>query len=55
MRLLLIGVVLAGIPTAWIATWESGHPVIVLGSDVDCIPQAGTVRDQIYRHTSGAW
>jgi len=31
---------IAGIPTAWIATWGSGHPVIALGSDVDCIPQA---------------
>jgi aminobenzoyl-glutamate utilization protein B len=31
---------IAGIPTAWIATWGSGKPVIALGSDVDCIPQA---------------
>src|SRR5947209_12480732 len=31
---------LAGIPTAWMATWGSGKPVIALGSDVDCIPQA---------------
>ncbi|MBL7851582.1 MAG: amidohydrolase [Cyclobacteriaceae bacterium] len=30
----------AGIPTAWIATWGSGKPVIALGSDVDCIPKA---------------
>jgi aminobenzoyl-glutamate utilization protein B len=30
----------AGIPTAWIATWGSGKPVIALGSDLDCIPQA---------------
>ena len=30
----------AGIPTAWVATWGSGKPVIALGSDVDCIPQA---------------
>jgi aminobenzoyl-glutamate utilization protein B len=30
----------AGIPTAWTATWGSGKPVIALGSDVDCIPQA---------------
>ncbi len=30
----------AGIPTAWVARWGSGHPVIALGSDVDCIPQA---------------
>src|SRR5678816_4058680 len=27
---------IAGIPTAWIATWGSGKPVIALGSDVDC-------------------
>ncbi len=30
----------AGIPTAWVATYGSGKPVIALGSDVDCIPQA---------------
>jgi len=30
----------ANIPTAWIATWGSGKPVIALGSDVDCIPKA---------------
>ena len=31
---------LAGIPTAWMATWGEGKPVISLGSDIDCIPQA---------------
>ncbi len=33
---------IAGVPTAWIATWVSGNgkPVIALGSDVDCIPKA---------------
>src|SRR5215831_10291923 len=30
----------AGIPTAWIASWGSGKPVISLGSDIDDIPQA---------------
>jgi aminobenzoyl-glutamate utilization protein B len=30
----------AGIPTAWVATWGQGKPVISLGSDVDDIPQA---------------
>jgi len=30
----------AGIPTAWVAKWGSGKPVIALGSDIDCIPQA---------------
>jgi aminobenzoyl-glutamate utilization protein B len=30
----------AGIPTAWVASWGSGKPIIALGSDVDCIPQA---------------
>ncbi|MFT4024762.1 MAG: amidohydrolase [Flavihumibacter sp.] len=30
----------AGIPTAWMARWGSGHPVIALGSDIDCIPKA---------------
>ena len=31
---------IGGIPTAWMATWGSGKPVIALGSDIDCIPQA---------------
>jgi metal-dependent amidase/aminoacylase/carboxypeptidase family protein len=30
----------AGIPTAFMATWGSGKPVIALGSDIDGIPQA---------------
>jgi len=30
----------AGMPTAWVAKWGSGKPVIALGSDIDCIPQA---------------
>ena len=30
----------AGIPTAWIASWGQGKPVISLGSDIDDIPQA---------------
>jgi aminobenzoyl-glutamate utilization protein B len=30
----------AGIPTAWVATWGDGKPVIALGSDIDDIPQA---------------
>ena len=25
----------AGIPTAWLATWGSGKPVIALGADLD--------------------
>ena len=31
---------LSGIPTAWMATWGSGKPVIAIGSDIDGIPQA---------------
>ncbi|MGQ0640783.1 MAG: amidohydrolase [Gemmatimonadaceae bacterium] len=30
----------AGMPTAWIARWGSGRPVLALGSDIDGIPQA---------------
>jgi aminobenzoyl-glutamate utilization protein B len=30
----------AGIPTAFIASWGSGKPVLALGSDIDGIPQA---------------
>ncbi len=31
---------IAGIPTAWMATWGAGKPVIALGSDIDGIPKA---------------
>src|SRR6202795_2739047 len=31
---------IAGIPTAFVATWGQGRPVIALGSDIDDIPQA---------------
>jgi len=30
----------ADIPTSWVATWGSGHPVIALGTDEDCVPEA---------------
>src|SRR5690349_20227293 len=32
----------AGMPTAWVARWGSGKPVIALGSDIDDIPQASS-------------
>ena len=31
---------IAGIPTAWMASWGEGEPVIALGSDIDGIPKA---------------
>ena len=31
----------AGIPTAFVARWGSGKPVISLGSDIDNVPQSG--------------
>ncbi len=31
---------ISGVPTAFMATWGSGKPVIALGSDIDDIPQA---------------
>ena len=31
---------ISGIPTAWIAEWGKGKPVIALGSDLDGIPKA---------------
>jgi aminobenzoyl-glutamate utilization protein B len=40
---------IAGIPTAWIARYGSGHPVIALGSDVDGIPQASQKPGVAYR------
>ncbi|MGE0104830.1 MAG: amidohydrolase [Blastocatellales bacterium] len=30
----------AGMPTAWVATWGSGKPVIAFMTDIDCIPRA---------------
>src|ERR671918_577418 len=39
----------AGMPTAWIATWGSGKPVIALGSDIDGIPQASQKPGVPYR------
>jgi aminobenzoyl-glutamate utilization protein B len=40
---------IAGIPTAFMATWGEGKPVIALGSDVDCIPQASQKPGVAYR------
>jgi aminobenzoyl-glutamate utilization protein B len=39
----------ADIPSAWVAKWGSGKPVIALGSDVDCIPQASQKPGVAYR------
>ena len=39
----------AGIPSAWWATWGEGEPVIALGSDVDGIPRASQVPGVAYR------
>jgi aminobenzoyl-glutamate utilization protein B len=39
----------AGMPTAWVAKWGSGKPVISLGSDIDGIPQSNTKPGVGYR------
>src|SRR5215475_4640835 len=39
----------AGIPTAWVARWGSGHPIIALGSDIDCLPKANQKPGVAYR------
>lgn len=39
----------AGIPSAWWATWGEGEPVIALGSDVDGIPRASQMPGVAYR------
>jgi aminobenzoyl-glutamate utilization protein B len=49
---------IAGIPTAWVARYGSGRPIIALGSDVDGIPQASqkpgvAYRDQIVEGAPG--
>ncbi|MBI2408767.1 MAG: amidohydrolase [Gemmatimonadetes bacterium] len=38
-----------GMPTAWVARWGSGKPVISLGSDIDGIPQTNTKPGVGYR------
>lgn len=40
---------ISGIPTAWMARWGSGSPVIALGSDIDCIPKASQKPGVAYR------
>src|SRR5688500_10137469 len=39
----------AGIPTAWVATWGSGKPVIAIGSDIDCILASSQTPGVAYR------
>src|SRR5687767_2797967 len=31
---------ISGVPTAWMAKWGNGSPVVALGSDIDCIPKS---------------
>ena len=40
---------LSGIPTAWLARWGSGNPVIAFGSDLDGIPKASQKPGVAYR------
>ena len=40
---------IAGIPTAFMASWGSGKPVIALGSDIDGIPQSSQKPGVAYR------
>ncbi len=35
---------MAGMPTAWMARWGSGEPVIAFGSDIDGIPKSSQSR-----------
>jgi aminobenzoyl-glutamate utilization protein B len=39
----------AGMPTAWVATWGAGKPVIAIGSDIDGIPKASQKPGVAYR------
>ena len=39
----------AGIPSAWWASWGNGEPVIALGSDVDGIPRASQMPGVAFR------
>lgn len=40
---------ISGMPTAWMASWGSGKPVIALGSDIDGIPQSSQKPGVAYR------
>ena len=40
----------AGMPSAWIARWGSGGPLIAMGSDVDGIPQSNQKPGVAYRY-----
>src|SRR3989454_505959 len=40
---------IAGMPTAWVARWGSGSPVIAIGSDLDCLPKASQKPGVAYR------
>ena len=40
---------ISGVPTAWMATWGSGRPVISLGADIDGIPQSSQKPGVAYR------
>jgi aminobenzoyl-glutamate utilization protein B len=39
----------AGVSTAWVATWGSGKPVIGFMTDIDCIPRASQKPGVAYR------
>lgn len=39
----------AGMPTAWVARWGQGKPVIALGSDIDALPRASQKPGVAYR------
>ena len=39
---------ISGIPTAWMAEWGKGKPVIALGSDIDGIPKASQMPGVAY-------
>jgi aminobenzoyl-glutamate utilization protein B len=40
---------IGGMPTAWVARWGSGRPIIALGSDIDCLPKASQKPGVAYR------
>jgi aminobenzoyl-glutamate utilization protein B len=47
---------ISGVPTAWWAKWGSGSPVIAIGSDIDCIPEArSSLLRSHCRRSTRAW
>ena len=46
---------ISNVPTAWMAKWGNGSPVIALGSDIDCITKASQKPGVAYKDHIVEW